>query len=71
MLGLHREFDDKPTRVVYLLKRAAGEDVGCSEDEFVRARRYGCSCGQCIEGWLSPRMRYRLTGMCLVSPVLW
>ena len=52
--------DDSGLRVLYLLKRAAGEDVGDSEDDFVHARRYGCTCGQCTEGWLSPRMRYRL-----------
>ncbi|KAM5534767.1 hypothetical protein V8D89_011631 [Ganoderma adspersum] len=46
--------------MLYLLKKASGEDIQVTEDEFVDARRWGCSCGQCTDGWLSPRMRYRL-----------
>lgn len=23
----------------------------------------GCTCGECTDGWLSPRMRYRLMSM--------
>ncbi|KAI0360797.1 hypothetical protein OH77DRAFT_1586334 [Trametes cingulata] len=53
--------------IVWLLKRAVGEDVGLGEDEFVNARRWGCTCGQCTEGWLSPRMRFRLRWVAEVS----
>ncbi|TFK86129.1 hypothetical protein K466DRAFT_663993 [Polyporus arcularius HHB13444] len=53
----------KPTalRVIYLLKRAMGEDLGMSEDEFVCRYRWGCTCEHCSDGWLSPRMRYTLS----------
>ena len=48
--------------ILYLLKRARGELAGISEDAFVHRLRWGCTCGQCADGWLSPRMRYRLKG---------
>ncbi|KAJ8487101.1 hypothetical protein ONZ51_g4399 [Trametes cubensis] len=47
-------------RIIFLLKKAAGEHIGLTEDEFVAQRRWGCTCGQCTAGWLSPKMRYRL-----------
>ncbi|KAI1798318.1 hypothetical protein LXA43DRAFT_1088432 [Ganoderma leucocontextum] len=47
-------------RILYLLKTASGEDIQVTQEQFVRDRRWGCSCGQCTDGWLSPRMRYRL-----------
>lgn len=25
----------------------------------------GCTCGSCIDGWLSPRMKERLEGACM------
>ncbi len=27
---------------------------------------FGCTCGECTDEWLSPRMRYRLLGMNLI-----
>ncbi|KAJ8462685.1 hypothetical protein ONZ51_g10748 [Trametes cubensis] len=52
--------DSDALRVVYTLKRAMGEDIPLTEDQYVDQRRLGCTCGQCTDGWLSPRMRYRL-----------
>ncbi len=49
--------------VLYLLKTALGDDIQVTREQFVRDRRWGCSCGQCTDGWLSPRMRYRLKCM--------
>ncbi|TBU58266.1 hypothetical protein BD310DRAFT_977436 [Dichomitus squalens] len=46
--------------ILYLLKQAAEENAGTWENQSVAARRWGCTCGQCTDGWLSPRMRYRL-----------
>ncbi|OBZ78418.1 hypothetical protein A0H81_02167 [Grifola frondosa] len=60
MLGVWGGYDDDSLRVTVLLKRAAGEDIPVTDDEYVKARKYGCTCGQCTGGWLSPRMRYRL-----------
>lgn len=57
-------YDPDALRIIYLLKRAMGEDVVVSEDEFVRIRRYGCTCERCTDGWLSPRMRYVLSCTC-------
>ncbi|KAI0365992.1 hypothetical protein BV20DRAFT_982236 [Pilatotrama ljubarskyi] len=53
--------------IVWLLKRAAGENLALTEDDFVNTRRWGCTCGQCTEGWLSPRMRFRLRWVAEVS----
>ncbi|CAL1705669.1 unnamed protein product [Somion occarium] len=50
---------DEGLRCSYILRKAAGENVG-DEATFIESRRWGCTCGNCLEGWLSPRMRYRL-----------
>ncbi|KAI0076447.1 hypothetical protein K474DRAFT_1662972 [Panus rudis PR-1116 ss-1] len=46
-------------RCMYVLRKAAGEDVG-DELAFLKTKRWCCSCGKCLEGWLSPKMRFRL-----------
>lgn len=50
------------------LKRAMGMDVfgvGSDEDEaYLVQRKWGCTCGKCVGGWLSPRMRFRLMCEC-------
>ncbi|TRM60522.1 hypothetical protein BD626DRAFT_571594 [Schizophyllum amplum] len=43
----------------HALRKAAGEDVGAVQD-YIAKKRYGCTCGQCLGGWLSPRMAYAL-----------
>ncbi|KAI0701630.1 hypothetical protein C8Q76DRAFT_802596 [Earliella scabrosa] len=53
-------YSDDALRIIYLLRCAAGEALDVSEDAFVRANRYGCTCGQCTMGWLTPRMRHRI-----------
>ncbi|KAI1798319.1 hypothetical protein LXA43DRAFT_1107377 [Ganoderma leucocontextum] len=53
-------FADGALHILYLLKHARGQLAGVSEDAFVHTLRWGCTCGQCADGWLSPRMRYRL-----------
>ena len=58
-----RGYHPNALQVIYLLKHATGEDVGMSEDQFVTQNRYGCTCEQCTDGWLSPRMRYALLCM--------
>ena len=45
----------------YGVKNAMGILTGSeSFNEYFNKYRYGCSCGQCIEGWLSPRMAFQL-----------
>ncbi|KAI0701641.1 hypothetical protein C8Q76DRAFT_825149 [Earliella scabrosa] len=60
VLGSWTGYPTPSLRVLYLLKRATGEVLQMSEDEFVESRWWGCTCGKCANGWLSPRMRYRL-----------
>ncbi|KAH9896748.1 hypothetical protein C8Q73DRAFT_686866 [Cubamyces lactineus] len=60
LLGTWSGHSSDAVRVVYLLRRAMDEDIPLTEDQFVDQRRLGCTCGQCTDGWLSPRMRYRL-----------
>ena len=59
-------FKHRALHLLWVLRRAVGEDVGTVHD-FSEKRRYGCSCGQCRGGWLSPRMAYLLHGMSLCS----
>ncbi|KAL1689407.1 hypothetical protein GGG16DRAFT_126514 [Schizophyllum commune] len=54
-------FKHRALHLLWVLRRALGEDVGTVHD-FSEKRRYGCSCGQCRGGWLSPRMAYLLHG---------
>ncbi|KAH7870981.1 hypothetical protein F5879DRAFT_145369 [Lentinula edodes] len=47
----------------YSLKQAMGDqDVAGwqSLDQYIQIREYGCTCGSCEEGWLSPRMKFCL-----------
>ncbi|PCH42308.1 hypothetical protein WOLCODRAFT_143973 [Wolfiporia cocos MD-104 SS10] len=44
-----------------MLKRAMGEEVG-QDSGYVQRNKWGCTCGNCIGGWLSPLMIHRLTG---------
>lgn len=44
-----------------MLKRATGEDVG-TDEQYIRSKKWGCTCGQCIGGWLSLQMIHRLCG---------
>ncbi|KAI5896936.1 uncharacterized protein SCHCODRAFT_02491542 [Schizophyllum commune H4-8] len=50
-----RGHKDEPLKLLYKLRTATGEKFKCC-CEFLVQRRYGCTCGQCLEGWLSPRM---------------
>ena len=64
MLGVWNGYSVEDLTCQYLLKWAMGMPlVPPSEAEYVHQRKYGCTCGQCTDGWLSPRMRFRLAGM--------
>ncbi|KZT07691.1 uncharacterized protein LAESUDRAFT_811942 [Laetiporus sulphureus 93-53] len=41
------------------LRRAMGEDIG-ADMQFVQAKKWGCTCGHCVGGWLSPLLIHRL-----------
>ncbi|EMD30887.1 hypothetical protein CERSUDRAFT_163665 [Gelatoporia subvermispora B] len=53
-------YPDDALRVILALRRAAGEEIEESDEEYIKKRKWGCTCGQCIVGWLSLRMKYRL-----------
>ncbi|KAJ3051992.1 hypothetical protein HK097_007002 [Rhizophlyctis rosea] len=63
---LNTGLEDSQIEVVILLKKAMGlipedRNVSLEGDIHTYARiKYGCTCGQCILGHLSPRMRWRL-----------
>lgn len=64
MLGIWNGYSVEDLTCQYLLKQALGIPlVPPSEAEYVDQRKLGCTCGQCTDGWLSPRMRFRLAGM--------
>ncbi|CAL1705726.1 unnamed protein product [Somion occarium] len=60
MLGAWNGYPDEGLRCAYELRRAMGEEVG-DETTYVRSKKWGCTCGQCVDGWLSPRMGYRIS----------
>ncbi|KAF7289340.1 Ankyrin repeat family protein [Mycena indigotica] len=45
----------------FLLKQRMGIPVPSTLGEYIQKSRYGCTCGQCTGGWLSPRMRFQLS----------
>ncbi|KAH9486166.1 hypothetical protein JR316_0000230 [Psilocybe cubensis] len=48
-------------RCQFLLKKALNMPFSAAtEEEYSAKYRLGCTCGQCSQGWLSRRMRYRL-----------
>ncbi|KAI0072691.1 hypothetical protein K474DRAFT_1711376 [Panus rudis PR-1116 ss-1] len=61
MFGWCRPRPEAGLRTAYVLRSAAGEDIGgLSEDEYVRVKAFGCTCNRCRDGWLSPRMVARM-----------
>ncbi|KAK0461730.1 ankyrin repeat family protein [Desarmillaria tabescens] len=55
-------YPDSSLRIEYLLKSAMGISVdGLSDHEYISRNKYGCTCGHCGAGWLSPRMRFQLS----------
>ncbi|KAK0206923.1 ankyrin repeat family protein [Desarmillaria ectypa] len=55
-------YPESGLRIEYLLKNAMNILVdGLSDDEYVYRKKYGCTCGHCGVGWLSPRMRFQLS----------
>ncbi|CCM00041.1 uncharacterized protein FIBRA_02067 [Fibroporia radiculosa] len=60
MLGRWQGYNANDLKIEYMLRSAAGERITDSLQEWTRKRKLGCTCGQCADGWLSPRMRCRL-----------
>ena len=55
--GFEGYSDDRMT-IIRVLRRA-GAAAGMMKGLALPRHKMGCSCGKCIGGWLSPRMRYR------------
>lgn len=57
-------FKTEYLRIEYLLLHRMGVAAALragSEDDYVEKKRWGCTCGWCINGWLSPQMATRLS----------
>jgi hypothetical protein len=55
-------YPEEQLRIKVMLKKAMGQNIGMSDDEYVIAKKWGCTCNHCVAGWLSPRMIWRLQG---------
>ena len=64
LLGAWNGYSDEGLSCEYLLKKAMSLPLPATEAEYIKKRRLGsqCTCGMCTDGWLSPRMRFRLLG---------
>ena len=62
MMEVWNGYSDKGLTCEYLLKKAMNLPVTGTEEEYIKKGKFGCTCGMCTDGWLSPRMRFRLTG---------
>ena len=62
LLGRWDGYAEDQLKIKVMLKRAMGHTIGMSDDEYVAAKKWGCTCGSCIAGWFSPRMIWRFQG---------
>jgi len=63
LVGVWRGYSDDALTCEYLLKKAMELPmVAAGEEEYIKKRKFGCTCGMCTDGWLSPRMRFQLLG---------
>ncbi|THH28394.1 hypothetical protein EUX98_g5790 [Antrodiella citrinella] len=50
---------DQSLEIAWTFEKAQNENVGTFQ-EYITKRKWGCTCGACIDGWMSPRMRFRI-----------
>ena len=62
LLGRWDGYAEDQLKIKVILKRAMGHTIGMSDDEYVAAKKSGCTCGSCIAGWFSPRTIWRFQG---------
>ena len=63
LVGMWKGYSNEALSCEYLLKKALGLPMmAVSEEEYIKKRRFGCTCGMCTDGWLSPRVRFQLLG---------
>lgn len=61
MMGIWNGHEKNDLMAEYYVKRALGE-IGnsVSEVDFEAKRKWGCTCGACLGGYMSPRMCFRI-----------
>ena len=66
LMGAWKGYSDDGLKCEYILKRAMGLPMVVNkseeEEDYIKKKKFGCTCGKCTDGWLSPRMRFRLLG---------
>ncbi|KAG6877052.1 hypothetical protein C0993_010739 [Termitomyces sp. T159_Od127] len=61
-LGEWKGYEDDELECEFLIKRAMEESTILDTlSEYKAKRKFGCTCGDCAGGWLSKRMRFRLS----------
>ncbi|KAJ6448897.1 hypothetical protein C8R45DRAFT_1045588 [Mycena sanguinolenta] len=60
IFGFWNGYSDISLRIKAALKRAMGHPMPPTDEEYVALKKWGCTCGNCVEGWLSPRTLIRL-----------
>ncbi|KAF9245245.1 hypothetical protein BU15DRAFT_41028 [Melanogaster broomeanus] len=60
LIGDWNGYSDESLLIKAALKRAMGHEMPSTDEEYAKERKYGCSCGRCVAGWLSPKMQFRL-----------
>ncbi|KAF8066500.1 ankyrin repeat family protein [Lyophyllum atratum] len=61
MLGVWNGYSTDELTCEFLAKRAMGmPTLADNLEAYVAKRKWGCTCGVCVGGWLSKRMRFRL-----------
>ncbi|TFY56509.1 hypothetical protein EVG20_g8897, partial [Dentipellis fragilis] len=61
MKGVFTGNAERSLRMIWLMKRALGSPgLVESEEVYVKAQRWDCTCGKCLDGWYSQRMQWAL-----------
>ncbi|KAI0059550.1 hypothetical protein BV25DRAFT_1860133 [Artomyces pyxidatus] len=60
LYGIYDGNNESLLRIKFLLKKAIGFEMSATEAEYVKLKRWACTCGKCVGGWLSPKMKARL-----------
>ncbi|KAG6818958.1 hypothetical protein H0H93_016876 [Arthromyces matolae] len=62
LLGKWDGHDDAALTCEFLTKRAMGIPTICDDiGAYIAKSKWGCTCGVCADGWLTKRMRFRLS----------
>jgi hypothetical protein len=65
LVGMWNGYSDEGLSCEYILNKLMGLPLNAAEqteEGYIKQRKFGCTCGTCVGGWLSPRMKFRLSG---------